>query len=67
MIDKLKQRFRSKTYWAALIGALITAAEVNSGLLSSYVGADMRPWMLALWPILMGVMREVTATALSDK
>ena len=37
MLTALAQRLKSKTYWVALIGALLTVAEVNSGFLSGFL------------------------------
>ena len=66
-MNALEQRLKSKTYWTALIGALLTVAEVNSGFLSSFLPAPYRPYVIMLWPVIMLVLREVTTTALADK
>lgn len=61
------QRFKSKTYWVAIIGALLTAIEVNSGFLGSFIPMPYRNYVILLWPVLMVLLREVTTTALADK
>ena len=67
MLDLIKQRLQSKTYWAAIIGALLTVIEANSGFISQYVAAEYRQYLIMLWPVLMLGLREVTKTALADK
>jgi hypothetical protein len=32
-MEALIQRLKSKTYWVAIVGALLTAIELNSGFL----------------------------------
>jgi uncharacterized membrane protein len=66
-MNALVQRLKSKTYWVALVGALLTAIEANSGFLGQFVPALYRAYIIMLWPVLMLVLRELTTTALSDK
>lgn len=66
-MQALLQRLKSKTYWAALVGALLTAIEANSGFISQFLPAETKPYIVMLWPVLMLVLREVTTTALSEK
>lgn len=66
-MNALIQRLKSKTYWVALVGALLTAVEANSGLLGQFVPVEYRAYALMLWPVLMLVLRELTTTALADK
>jgi len=66
-MQALIQRLKSKTYWVALIGALLTAIEVNSGFLGSFIPMPYRDYIIMLWPVLMLILREVTTSALSDK
>ena len=61
------QRLKSKTYWVAIIGALLTAVEANSGFLSQFVPAEYRSYIIMLWPVIMLVLREFTTSALADK
>ena len=61
------QRLQSKTYWAAIIGALLTGLDAQSGFFSQYFPPAYRAYVPMLWPVLMMVMREVTTTALADK
>lgn len=66
-MNTILQRFKSKTYWVALIGALLTVIEFNSGFLGSFIPMPYQSYIIMLWPILMVVLREVTTSALSDK
>jgi hypothetical protein len=65
--NNLIQRLKSKTYWVAIIGALLTAVEANSGFISSLMPPDYGKYAVMLWPVLMLTLREVTTAALSDK
>jgi hypothetical protein len=67
VITLLKQRLTSKTYWAGIILALLTVIEVKAGIVAAYLPPQYQPYLLAVWPIVMMLMREVTTTALSDK
>ena len=66
-MNLLLQRLKSKTYWIAVIGALLTAIEVNSGFLGSFVPMPYRNYIIMLWPVLMLFLREITTSALTDK
>ena len=66
-MNALLQRFKSKTYWVAVVGALLTAIELNSGFLGSFIPMPYRNYVILLWPVLMVILREVTTSALSDK
>lgn len=66
-MELLIQRLKSKTYQAALLGALLTIVEANSGLISQFVPEQYRAWLLAAWPLIMMTMREVTVKPLSEK
>jgi uncharacterized membrane protein len=66
-MNPILQRFKSKTYWVAILGALLTAVEVNSGFLGSFIPMPYRNYVILLWPVLMVILREVTTSALSDK
>lgn len=61
------KRLKSKTYWAAIIGALLALVEQSSGAISTLLPVGMRPMAVMLWPILMITLREVTTGALGDK
>jgi uncharacterized membrane protein len=61
------QRLKSKTYWIAILGALLTVVELNSNFLGSFIPLPYRNYVIMLWPVLMLTLREVTATALADK
>jgi len=61
------QRLKSKTYWVAIAGALLTVIEANSGFIGQFVPAPYRAYIIMLWPVLMLVLRELTTTALANK
>ena len=67
MLDLIIQRLKSKTYWVAIIGALLSVIEVNSGFFGQYIPLPERTYAVMLWPVLMLALREVTKTALADK
>jgi len=66
-MNAIVQRLKSKTYWAAIIGALLTILELNSNFLGQFIPPACRAWVVMLWPVLMLTLREVTTTALADK
>jgi uncharacterized membrane protein len=67
-MNPILQRLKSKTYWVALVGALLTAVELNSGFLSQFMPAEYRSYIIImLWPVIMLVLREFTTSALADK
>jgi uncharacterized membrane protein len=66
-MNAILQRFKSKTYWVAIVGALLTIIEANSGFLGQFVPAPYRAYIIMLWPVLMLALREMTTTALNDK
>ena len=61
------QRLKSKTSWVAIVGALLTVIEANSGFIGQFVPAPYRAYIIMLWPVLMLVLRELTTTALANK
>ena len=66
-MNAIIQRLKSKTYWVAIVGALLTVIEANSGIIGQFVPAPYRTYIIMLWPVLMLVLRELTTTALADK
>ena len=66
-MELLIQRLKSKTYWVALLGALLTIVEANSGFFGQYIPMPYRTYIVMLWPVLMLALREVTTTALAEK
>ena len=66
-MDAIIARLKSRTYWVAIIGALLTIADAQAGFLSSFAPVEYRPYLVMLWPVLMITLREVTTTALSQK
>ena len=61
------ERFHSKTYWAALIGAILTIVEAQFGLLAPLLPTAVMPYAPLIFPIAMAVLREFTTMALEDK
>jgi uncharacterized membrane protein len=66
-MNSVIQRLKSKTYWVAIVGALLTVIEANSGFIGQFVPAPYRAYIIMLWPVLMLVLRELTSTALANK
>lgn len=66
-MTKLKQRLKSKTYWAAIVGALLVVIEQNSGVFSTYLPVSLCDMAVLMWPVMMIALREVTTAALTDK
>lgn len=66
-MDAVVKRLKSKTYWVAIVGALLSAVEANSGLLSNWFPASVRAYIVMMWPVLMIALREITTSALADK
>lgn len=66
-MNALKQRLKSKTYWAAIVGAVLVVVEQNSGIFSTYLPETIRSMAVLFWPVAMIALREVTTAALSDK
>ena len=61
------ERFHSKTYWAALIGAISVIVEAQYGVLTPLLPAAVMPYAPLIFPIIMAVLREFTTMALQDK
>lgn len=67
MLEKINARLRSKTYWAAIVMALLTIVEANAQVLTGLLPPTYRTWLLLAWPLVMITLREVTTGALADK
>lgn len=67
MLDKIRARLRSKTYWAAIVMAVLSIVEANAQVLTSFLQPAHRAWLLMAWPLVMITLREVTTGALGDK
>lgn len=65
MLQQIKARLASKTYRTALVLAAVTAVELNSQFLSSFLPVEYRQWAILVWPIAMLTLREVTTSALA--
>ena len=61
------KRLKSKTYWAAILGALLVVIEQNSGIFSLYLPESVRSMAVLMWPVLMVALREVTTKSVADK
>ena len=66
-MNAIKMRLKSKTYWAAIVGALLLVIEQNSGVFSHYLPESVRSMAVLMWPVMMVALREMTTTALNDK
>ena len=66
-MNAILQRLKSKTFWAVLIGLLLTAVETQSGFFGEMLPQAYRAWIVMFWPALMWILREMTTTALGDK
>jgi len=66
-MNPIIQRLKSRTYWVAILGALLTAIEANSGFISSLMPPAYGKYAVMLWPVLMLTLREITTSALADK
>jgi uncharacterized membrane protein len=66
-MNPILQRLKSKTYWVALVGALLTVIELNSNFIGQFIPLPYRTYIIMLWPVLMLTLREVTTSALSAK
>ena len=67
MLNILRQRWKSKTYRAAVLLALISGVEVSSGFIAGQLPAIIRPWLVMVWPLAMMLLREVTTASLAEK
>lgn len=66
-MEHFLQRLRSKTYWAAVIGATLTLLETQVGLIGSLVPMAYQPYLSMVWPVVMIALREATSSPLSTK
>jgi uncharacterized membrane protein len=66
-MNAIIQRLKSKTYWVAIVAALLTLVEANSGFLSGLLPPELAKYAVMAWPILMLTLREITTGALADK
>lgn len=67
MLDKIQARLRSKTYWAAIVMAVLSIIEANAQFVTGLLPPAHRTWLLLAWPLVMITLREVTTGALADK
>lgn len=67
MKNAIIKRLKSKTYWAAIVGALLMVIEHNSGFFSTFLPDSVRTMAVLMWPVIMVALREVTTTALAEK
>jgi hypothetical protein len=64
--ETIKQRFRSKTYWAAVVMAGLSILEVNLGMFAETFGSWYPMFYVGMSLIFM-LIREATNAPLSDK
>lgn len=67
MMRALIKRLKSKTYWAAILGAALVVLEQNSGIFSLYLPESIRTMAVLLWPVVMVALREATTKPVSAK
>lgn len=67
MLDLIKQRLKSKTYWVAMIGAGLAILDAQSGVISTLLPPQYRSYVVMAWPLVMISLREVTSVALDAK
>jgi uncharacterized membrane protein len=67
MLRALIKRLKSKTYWAAILGAGLVVLEQNSGIFSAYLPESIRTMAVLLWPVVMVALREATTKPVSAK
>ena len=51
-MNLILQRLKSKTYWVAIVGALLTVIEANSGFIGQFVPTPYQAYIIMLWPVL---------------
>ena len=66
-MDAIIKRLKSKTYWVAMVAAVLTIIEAQAGYLSSLLPPEIAKYAVMIWPVLMLTLREVTTVALADK
>lgn len=50
-----------------MVGLILTAIDVNSGVITGWLPPELRPFAVLVWPLAMFTLREITTTALGDK
>lgn len=67
--ELIAQRLMSKTYLVALAGVLVTTVDANFALTKALLPANLQPYLVLVWLILMVIMivRELTIKPLSEK
>lgn len=66
-MDAIICRFKSKTYWAALLMGTFTVIEANQGIIANLVPTAYHAYTPLIFPIVMMWCREITKTALDEK
>jgi hypothetical protein len=66
-MESVLQRFKSRTYWAAIILAALTIIEAQYSVVATLVSKEMLPYLPLIFPLAMMVLREITKTAIADK
>lgn len=65
--EKIRQRFFSKTYWAATALVALGTVQQYAGILTPFMPQAKMGAILASIGILMALLREYTNKALSEK
>lgn len=67
MIEIIKQRLKSKTYWLAVAVILFQTVDQFHGQIAGLFGAHVSLAINVLWPVLFMAVRELTTKPLSEK
>lgn len=67
MLDIIKQRLKSKTYWLAVAIILFQTIDQFHGQVAALFGAKVSLAINILWPVLFMAVRELTTQPLSEK
>ena len=66
-METILQRFKSRTYWAALVLAALTIIEAQYSVVATLVSKEALPYLPLAFPLAMMFLREITKTAIADK
>lgn len=67
LMEKLRQRLFSKTYWASMALVAVGSAQHYANFLTPFLPADKMGAVIAVLGLLMAGLREVTSKPLSEK
>jgi len=66
-METILQRFKSRTYRAALILSALTIIEAQYSVVQTITPKEWLPYLPLLFPLAMMFFREITKTAIADK